>query len=175
MDITLSKKVSGDDITYTDSSELEEDIGNVHVTRNGVTENLEHHSSVRVLSECLPYSKSRSHSNSCRIILQGKAKGGGAPRVQYRTSVRENVQAKTKPEYYVQEQHSINKDQLQDTLKSTNKRRSSDMSFSLANVSNRGSLLFSSIVSESNNGDVSSINLGLLRESKMSDASSRSM
>jgi len=159
--IIFSEEGSGSEISYTDSSQAEGDVCNVHATQNGLTANKESRSSVRILSTGLPYSKSRTDTNSCRIIFQGRANGISIRRVLYRPSVLENAQAKTNPEYHLPKEY-----QPQDTLKSRSKRHSSNISFSLANVTKK-------VASESSNSDLSSKNLGLLRYRNMSDRESR--
>jgi len=127
--ITFSEEVSGSEINYTDSSQAQGDVCNVHATQSGFTANKENRSSVRILSTGLPYSKSHTDTNSCRIIFQGRA--NGIKRVLYRPSVLKNAQAKTNREYHLPEEY-----QPQDTLKSRSKRHSSNISFSLANLTN---------------------------------------
>lgn len=172
-DITLLQKFSGVDDSCTDSSQIVEDISNVYVTQNRFTESLERRSSVRVLSEGLPYSRSHLRTNSCRIIFQSGENGVGTPRMEYRPSMLGNVQAKTKPGYDVPEQHNAKEEQLQEKFKEKTMRHSSNMSFTIANQTKKDSLAFSSIASESDIGDLSSINLGSLRHTKMSDRRSR--
>lgn len=168
-DFTFFEKVSGVDDTYTESSQLGGDRSNVCVSRNGYAVNLERGSSVQVFSKY----KSHSHTNSCKLIFQSRANGASASRVQYPPSMLENAQARTNPGYHVQERHSMKEDQLQETLKSKIKRRSSNMSFSLGDLTKRGSILYSSIASESNIGELSSINLGSHRHPIMSGRRTR--